>query len=241
MSTKTVVGLGLLGLAAGGAAAYFGLTPDGLSDEMAKHIVGLDGANALAGSGIDVLTSDEFTKLTANQLKDVAHHFAVDGGQVITFAKDAAGISPDVINSLSTDALRASAQAVNGFAVEPSALVDALKITNVTQANVNDVAAKLGGLIGDVKGAEELAQKALENGGKFTEEALSYIGKTPLDQWALVSKVAPSAIGATAGAIGGAMIPAGEKPVIGPQTQKIMEQRRAALAQQLSANGVQMS
>lgn len=225
MNAKKAALLGLAGLAGGGALVAFGVTPDGLSDEMTKHIGTLHTAGALGGTGVEFLPQAGFDALSDNAKAAIAHHFVVDGGNVITIAKDAPGFTADAINGLSSNALKEAAWAVNGFAVDPGKLANALGSLTIDNTTKDQAIHLLSTLVGEGH-AKEFVDGALTNGGKLTEAALSFIGKTPLEESVLLANVTPPAIGAAAGVAVGALLPTPEKPIVGPKTAALMAQRQ---------------
>ncbi len=234
VSTGTVLGLGAIGAAAGGALMAFGITPDLMADNLKDQITTLASSNAdaLANTGIEVVDA------TGKAALENSHHLIEHGDKFIAVTKD--GVQAIPIDGLSGDALKA-AQAMNAHFVEPSVLTKTLTdFATVTPENADAAKEALGNLIG-AEHAGNLVDSALSGGGKLAEEALSTIGSTPFEQSQFLSNAIPPAAGAVAGLGVGAMLPASEKPVIGPATQRLMAERQAALQQQLRANGVQMS
>ncbi len=239
MSVGKIIGLGLIGAAAGGTLAAFGITPDLMTDTLKDQIASLDVAGNLGSSGIDVLTKDELAKLAADAVDKL--HVIQHGDKVITVAKE--GLTAIDVSGLSGDALKA-AQAVNAHFLEPSTIATALKdFATVTPQNAQAVTEALTNTkLLTAEAARELVDKALENGGKLAEGALSTIGSTPFEQSLFLSNAVPAVGGATAGLGAGLLTSSGpQKPVIGPHTQKIWAQRQQQLASALQQNGVQMS
>lgn len=253
MSVGKMVGFGLLGAGAAGLAALTGVFPDGLSEEMAKHITALDGAGVLDGSGIDVISKADFSALKPDELAKLGHHFTVEGDKVITFAKEGlTGINADKLADvaadklkdlgLTADTLKSAATNVNGFATEVTDLAKSLNLDAViTKDNAQAAKDALAKFISPEK-ASEYVDAAMKGGQSIASYAKDVIGSTALDHADLIAKAAPPAAGAVLGA--GAGLAFGdndEKQVVGPNTARLMEQRRQALAQSLQQNGLRMS
>lgn len=236
MSVGKVLGLGLIGAAVGGTLTAFGITPDLLKDPVK------DAITSLAGSNPDVLKDTGIQLLDAKgveALGDAASnlHLFEHNDKVITIAKE--GLTAINTNGLTGSALEA-AQAVNAHFVEPSALAKTLtEFATVTPENAQAATDAIGKVLGP-ESAKEVVKTALENGGKLTEGALSTIGSTPFEQSQFLSNVVPVAGGATAGLGAGLLTSGGQKPAIGPHTQKVLAQRQQQLASALQNNGVQM-
>lgn len=227
MSTGAAIGLGLAGAGLAGLAVWAGLTPDGLSDEVAKNIVDLDTARALGGSGIDVMAKADFEKLDADALKNFAHHFQIDGGKFVTIANDAAGVSPDKIAGLGSDALKTAAQSVNSYAIDVSDLAKTLSNGNLEQL-IKTNATQAQDLLTKAFGAENarsIVDSISAGSQKLADVTLSTLGETPLDQAVTVAKFAPPAAGAVAGVGLGAFTDE-QQPVLGTHTARLAEQRQ---------------
>lgn len=226
VSAAKVLGLGLVGAAAGGALSTFGITPDLMGDALKDHVTALAGSNAdvLTQAGIQVGTPDAVATLAES------HHLVEHGDQVIAIAKD--GVNAINVSGLQGGALEA-AQALNAHFVEPSALTSAVQeFSTVTPDNQHAATEALSKIIGQ-EHAATLVQTALNAGGSLSETALSTIGSTPFEQSQFLSAAIPPAAGFAAGA-GAGMLMNDDKPAVGQHTQKLLEQRRAAMTQAMS-------
>lgn len=195
MSVGKVLGLGLIGAAAGGTLAAFGITPDLLKDPVKDAIASLAGSNpdVLKDTGIQLLDAKGVEALgdAASNL-----HLFEHNDKVITIAKE--GLTAINTNGLTGSALEA-AQAVNAHFVEPSALAKAVtEFAQITPETADKATAAFASVIGE-KPAEELVKTALESGGKLADGALSTIGSTPFEQSQFLSSAVPIAGGCNGG------------------------------------------
>ncbi len=233
VNTSTAVTLGLVGGAAGAMLASFGITPDLMSDTLKDQIVALAGdhADKLSGAGIQVLNDPNAVNALAQSAHIIEH-----GDKIIAVAQDGLGAISTV--GLSGNALEA-AQAINAHFVDPSVLTQTIQdFAHVTPENAHAAVEAMGKVIGP-EHAQSLIGSALSAGGNLAEATLSTIGSTPFEQSQFLSSAIPPAAGlAVGGALG--LAARDEKPAIGPNTQKVLEQRQQALTQQLNPNSPQV-
>lgn len=234
-ATTKMFGLGLVGTAIGAALTATGvidpssfdfIVPDTLKDQISA--LAADDADALKDAGIQLLDADK-----VKALGDAAsnYHIIEHGDKFITIAKD--GLQQLDVDEFGSK-LQDAAKAVNSHFLEPSQLTDFIKdFPEITKDNLDKATNALAEVFGK-ENAEALAKEALDKGGKLAEATLSTIGDTPFEQAVYLSNAVPAGVGAAAGMGTALLLPESkEKPVVGPQTAKIMAERQRALSQSL--------